>query len=83
MPAFDLRYLQVAEYKKKTTGEGTEYGAPVSMGDAMTVGLEMRFAEGRIYAESVLAEYMKKATGGTATAGVKYVRRVRKTAHRG
>ena len=43
------------------------------MGDAMTVGLEMRFAEGRIYAESVLAEYMKKATGGTATAGVKYI----------
>lgn len=73
MPAFDLRYLQVAEYKKKTTGKGTEYGTPVSMGDAMTVGLDMRFAEGRIYAESVLAEYMKKATGGTATAGVKYI----------
>ena len=59
MPAFDLRYLQVAEYKKKTDGEGTEYGTPVSMGDAMTVGLEMRFAEGRIYAEAVLAEYPK------------------------
>ena len=73
MPAFDLRYLQVAEYKKKTTGEGTEYGTPVSMGDAMTVALEMRFAEGRIYAESSLAEYMKKATGGTASAGVKYI----------
>ena len=71
MPAFDLRYLQVAEYTKKSGG--TEYGTPVSMGDAMTVGLEMRFAEGRIYAESVLAEYMKKATGGTATAGVKYI----------
>lgn len=72
MPAFDLRYLQVAEYKKKTDGT-TEYGDAVSMGDAMTVGLEMRFAEGRIYAESILAEYMKKATGGTATAGVKYI----------
>lgn len=72
MPAFDLRYLQVAEYKKKTDGS-TEYGDAVSMGDAMTVGLEMRFAEGRIYAESILAEYMKKATGGTATAGVKYI----------
>ena len=72
MPAFDLRYLQVAEYKKKSGG-GTEYGTPVSMGDAMTVALEMRFAEGRLYAESALAEYMKKATGGTATAGVKYI----------
>nr|DAT80759.1 MAG TPA: tail tube protein [Caudoviricetes sp.] len=72
MPAFDLRYLQVAEYKKKSGG-GTEYGAAVSMGDAMTVALDMRFAEGRLYAESALAEYMKKATGGTATAGVKYI----------
>ena len=72
MPAFDLRYLQVAEYKKKTDST-TEYGDAVSMGDAMTVALEMRFAEGRLYAESILAEYMKKATGGTATAGVKYI----------
>ena len=72
MPAFDLRYLQVAEYKKKSGG-GTEYGTAVSMGDAMTVALDMRFAEGRLYAESALAEYMKKATGGTAAAGVKYI----------
>lgn len=72
MPQFDLRYLRVAEYKKKSEGV-TEYGAAVSMGDAMTVSLEMRFAEGRVYAESVLAEYMKKATGGTASAGVKYI----------
>ena len=72
MPAFDLRYLQVAEYKKKTDGS-TEHGDAASMGDAMTDGLEMRFAEGRLYAESILAEYMKKATGGTATAGVKYI----------
>lgn len=72
MPQFDLRYLQVAEYKKKSEGV-TEYGDAVSMGDAMTVSLEMRFAEGRIYAESALAEYMKKATGGTASAGVKYI----------
>lgn len=71
MPAFDLRYLQVAEYKKKDGG--TEYGTATSMGDAMTVVLDLRFAEGRLYAESTLAEYMKKATGGTATAGVKYI----------
>ncbi len=71
MPAFDLRYLQVAEYKKKDGG--TEYGTATSMGDAMTVVLDLRFAEGRLFAESTLAEYMKKATGGTATAGVKYI----------
>ena len=72
MPAFDLRYLQVAEYKKASAG-GTEYGDAISMGDAMTVVLDLRFAEGRLSAESTLAEYMKKATGGTATAGVKYI----------
>lgn len=72
MPAFDLRYLQVAEYKEKSDGS-TEYGDPVSMGDAMTVALSLRFAEGRVYAESTLAEYLKKATGGTATAGAKYI----------
>lgn len=72
MPAFDLRYLQVAEYKKTASG-GTEYGEATPMGDAMTVALDLRFAEGRLYAESTLAEYMKKATGGTATAGVKYI----------
>ena len=72
MPAFDLRYLQVAEYKEKSAG-ATEFGDPVSMGAAMPVALSLRFAEGRIYAESTLAEYLKKATGGTATAGAKYI----------
>ena len=56
MPAFDLRYLQVAEYKK-ASGGGTEYGDATPMGDAMTVALDLRFAEGRLYAESTLAEY--------------------------
>lgn len=73
MPAFDLRYLQVAKYTKSSSGNTVTYGTPVPMGDAMTVNLEMRFAEGRLYAESALAEYMKKATGGTASAGVKYI----------
>ena len=73
MPAFDLRYLQVAKYTKSSSGNTVTYGEKTSMGDAMTVNLELRFAEGRLYAESALAEYMKKATGGTATAGVKYI----------
>lgn len=73
MPAFDLRYLQVAKYTKGADGASVTYGEKTPMGDAMTVNLEMRFAEGRLYAESALAEYMKKATGGTATAGVKYI----------
>lgn len=73
MPAFDLRYLQIAKYTKASSGNTVTYGEKTPMGDAMTVNLELKFAEGRLYAESALAEYMKKATGGTASAGVKYI----------
>ena len=71
MPSFDLRGIRVAEYIN-TSGIIT-YGTPMSAGDAMTANLELRFAEGRLYAESSLAEYLKKATGGTISLGVKYI----------
>lgn len=71
MPAFDLRGIHVAEYKN---AEGViTYGTPVSAGDAMNANLELRFAEGRLYAESTLAEYMKLATGGTISLATKYI----------
>ena len=71
MPAFDLRHIYVAEYTN-TSGTIT-YGTPQSAGDAMTANLELRFAEGRLYAESTLAEYIRKALGGTISLGVKYI----------
>lgn len=43
------------------------------MGDAMSVELNLTAAEGRLYAESRLAEYKKLITGGTASVGVKYI----------
>ena len=43
------------------------------MGEAMTAQLELNFAEGRLYSESRLAEYIKLATGGTVSIGVKYI----------
>ena len=65
MPAFDLRYINVAEY---TTTDGvTSYGARKSFGDAMGVNLELKHADGRLYAEGKLAEYIKLATGGTVS----------------
>lgn len=71
MPTFDLRGIKVAEY---TNTNGTiTYGTPESAGDAMTVTMELRFAEGRLYAESTLAEYIRKALGGTISMGVKYI----------
>lgn len=71
MPSFDLKHIQVAEYKN-TNGTIT-YGTPLSAGDAMNANFDLRFAEGRLYAESTLAEYMKLAIGGTISLGVKYI----------
>ena len=71
MPVFDLRNIKVAEYK--VTGNTPGYEASQPAGDAMNVNLELRHAEGRLYAESSLAEYMKKATGGSMSIGVKYL----------
>ncbi len=71
MPQFDLRGMKIATYVN-TSGTIT-YTNPQTIGDAMNVNLELRFAEGRLYAESTLAEYMKKATGGTISVGVKYI----------
>lgn len=71
MPTFDLRGIKIGKY---INTEGTiTYDTPVSMGDAMSVELNLTAAEGRLYAESRLAEYKKLITGGTASVGVKYI----------
>ena len=71
MPTFDLRGIKIGKY---TNTDGTiTYDTPVSMGDAMSVELNLTAAEGRLYAESRLAEYKKLVTGGTASVGVKYI----------
>lgn len=72
MPQFDLRGIKCAKYVN--TAGSISYTNAQSVGDAMTANLEMRFAEGRLYAESTLAEYMRKATGGTISIGVKYIK---------
>lgn len=71
MPTFDLRGIKIGKY---INTEGTiTYDTPISMGDAMSVELNLTAAEGRLYAESRLAEYKKLITGGTASVGVKYI----------
>lgn len=72
MPAFDLRGIKVARYTLSENKEAV-YSEKTSVGDAMNVNLSWRFAEGRLYAESSLAEYMRKCTGGTISIGVKYL----------
>ena len=73
MPEFDLRGMKAAKYNYDKSQKKITYGEAMSMGEAMTANLEMKFAEGRIYAESSLSEYMKKCTGMTTSVGVKYI----------
>lgn len=72
MAKYDLRHIQCAKYVN-TSGTIT-YTDKTSVGDAMTANLEMLFAEGRLYAESTLAEFMRKCMGGTVSLGVKYIK---------
>ena len=72
MPQFDLRHIMCAKYVN--TNGAITYTNAQAVGDAMTAQLELRYAEGRLYAESSLAEYMKKATGGSISLGVKYIK---------
>ena len=71
MPKFDLRGIRAGKYVN-TDGVVTYTGVQ-KVGDAMTATLELRYAEGRLYAESALAEYIKKAVGGSISLGVKYI----------
>ena len=71
MPQFDLRGIKIAQY---VNSAGTvSYTSAQTLGDAMNVNMEVRVAEGRLYAESTLAEYMRKIVGGTISIGVKYI----------
>lgn len=73
MPTFDARYIQIAKYNyDKETGK-VSYTGKTKVGDAMEVNLELKFAEGRLYAEGRLAEYMKQATGGSISMAVKRI----------
>lgn len=73
MPSFDLRGIHVARYNDEN-GK-VSYSDITPVGDAMNVNLELKFAEGRLYAEGRLAEYIKLATGGTLSVAVKYIPR--------
>ena len=77
MPQFDLRYIQAAKYTN-TSGTVT-YAEKTKVGDAMSANLELKFAEGRLYAEGRLSEYMRLATGGTISLGVKSIPDAAKT----
>ena len=77
MPSFDLRGIRAGKYKN--TSGTVSYDNPTDVGDAMSAQLELKFAEGRLYAESRLAEYIKLATGGTISLAVKYLKKAAQT----
>lgn len=71
MPQYDLRGIYAAQYNFEN--DTVSYTNRQRIGDAMSVILELRFAEGRLYAESTLSEYKRKVVGGTISIGVKYI----------
>jgi len=71
MPSFDLRGIRIAKYS--AANKVVSYSEPRSVGDAMNCNIELRFAEGRLYAEGTLAEFIKAAIGGSISVGVKYI----------
>ena len=69
MASFDLKYIQCAPYQ---FSEGkVSYGEKVKVGEAMNADIAFTFAEGRLYAEGKLSEYIKEITGGTISIAVK------------
>jgi len=76
MAKYDLRYIQCAKYVN--TNGAITFAEKQRVGDAMTANIELRIAEGRLYAESSLAEYIRKCTGGTISLGVKYIKEAAK-----
>lgn len=72
MPQFDLKGIRIAEYKLGTNNAVT-YENAQTIGDAMAVNMELRFAEARLYAEGRLAEYIREITGGTLSIAEKYI----------
>ena len=73
MPTFDARYIQIAKYNYNKETKAVSYTDKTKVGDTMAVNMELKFAEGRLYAEGKLAEYLKEATGGTISMAVKYI----------
>ena len=73
MPSIDLRYIQCAKYNYNSEAKTRSYTDRFSIGDAMKVNLALKFAEARLYAEGSLAEYIKRATGGTISIATKYI----------
>lgn len=72
MPQFGLRSIYAAKYNNTNGVIG--YSDIEHVGDAISANLELRYAEGRLYAEDMLAEYMRKAVGGTISIGVEYIK---------
>lgn len=72
MPQFDLKGIKIAEYQLGENNAVT-YANKQTIGDAMGVNMELRFAEARLYAEGRLAEYVREITGGTLSIAEKYI----------
>ena len=70
MPTIGFKGATVAPYNNNA-GVVT-YGTPITAGCPMQAQLELRCAEGRLYACDSLAESIREVIGGSVTFGAKY-----------
>lgn len=68
--AYDLRGIRAGKYAYASDTGKITYTDTFDVGNAMTAALELKYAEGRLYAESALRRYKKKLTGGSISIAV-------------
>ena len=71
MPKYDLKGIKIAKYVN--TSGTISYTDKQTVGDAMNVNVDLKFAEGRLYAEGRQAEFVREVVGGNVSIGVKYI----------
>jgi hypothetical protein len=72
MPAFDLRYINVCYAELQDNGTIRHRNKQL-LGDAMTVNMELRFAEAKAWAESNIAAALRWVISGTISIGVDWI----------
>lgn len=72
MPQFGLKGFHAAKYVNNNGA--ISYTNKMEIGDAINANLELRTAEGYLYANDVVAEYMRLVTGGSVSLGMKYIK---------
>lgn len=70
MAQIGLKYMVFAPIEQYNEGAAPSYGTGMVVGKAIKADLTLNFAEGKLYADDVLAEYSSQYQDGTIAVGV-------------